>query len=314
MKQITCFCSTRRFTIFGLKSVAMGLFDFLKGKKEEKAAPSPDGLLEKVELAPGLTLARAFAQHWPEIQQTRLPAVQITATPTDDLALEQSKFGHYPCMPLDFDYPKDEWGRFMYPLAQLNFKEIPALPGYPESGYLQFYISGFDDVHGIDFKNNQLQKNFRVLYFEEKDVEQYKADFSFLDEVMASDELPVQRPHALHFTPKIEYLGIGDVRYEKGPVNLSGVAAQYPDISDRLEESLDDDLHFNGHKAGGYAFFTQADPRDYNDTTAEYILLLQIDTDDHIMWGDSGVANFFIHPKDLLQKDFSKVMYNWDCY
>ena len=44
------------------------------------------------------------------------------------------------------------------------------------------------------------------------------------------------------------------------------------------------------------------------------ILLLQIDTDDslNIMWGDSGVANFFIKKEDLLNLDFSNVIYNWD--
>lgn len=46
------------------------------------------------------------------------------------------------------------------------------------------------------------------------------------------------------------------------------------------------------------------------------ILLLQIDTDNslNIMWGDSGVANFFIRKEDLLNLDFSNVIYNWDCY
>jgi len=31
------------------------------------------------------------------------------------------------------------------------------------------------------------------------------------------------------------------------------------------------------------------------------------------MWGDAGVANFFINSADLINKDFSRVMYNWDC-
>ncbi|MCB5607999.1 DUF1963 domain-containing protein [[Ruminococcus] gnavus] len=32
------------------------------------------------------------------------------------------------------------------------------------------------------------------------------------------------------------------------------------------------------------------------------------------MWGDSGICNFFITKKDLENKNFSKVLYNWDCY
>lgn len=47
-------------------------------------------------------------------------------------------------------------------------------------------------------------------------------------------------------------------------------------------------------------------------------LLLQIDTDgsdkvDYVMWGDSGVGNFFINHKKLAQLDFSDVFYTWDC-
>lgn len=36
--------------------------------------------------------------------------------------------------------------------------------------------------------------------------------------------------------------------------------------------------------------------------------------DYEIMWGDSDVGNFFIHPDDLKNKDFNKVLYNYDCY
>ena len=71
-----------------------------------------------------------------------------------------------------------------------------------------------------------------------------------------------------------------------------------------------------GSKLGGYPFFTQEDPRTYGDYPTFDTLLLQIDTDDEldIMWGDSGVANFFIALEDLKKRNFSKVLYNWDCY
>ena len=67
----------------------------------------------------------------------------------------------------------------------------------------------------------------------------------------------------------------------------------------------------NGHKMGGYPHFTQEDPR----ADSHEILLLQIDTDHPfgIMWGDSGISNFFISADDLANADFSNVLYNWDC-
>ena len=36
-------------------------------------------------------------------------------------------------------------------------------------------------------------------------------------------------------------------------------------------------------------------------------------SDVDIMWGDVGVANFFIRLEDLKNRDFSNVLYNWDC-
>ena len=32
-----------------------------------------------------------------------------------------------------------------------------------------------------------------------------------------------------------------------------------------------------------------------------------------IIWGDCGIANFFIREKDLKVQDFSNILYNWDC-
>ena len=295
----------------------MGWFDFLKNnKKEETEQPAGNlnPMLDKIEIKPGTTIARAFANEWETIAQAKLSYVSIKATPMETMKLEQSKFGHYPKLPAGFAYPKDEAGNYLYPLAQINFKEVPALPGYPSSGLLQFYISIHDDVFGIDFKDNQRQKNFRVLYFEEHEVEHHQTDFSFLQEVMKMDNSPVYKPHALNFSMAEEYIGLGDVHYENNAAKIvQQIADKYPAIKEDLEESLYDEFSSGGHKIGGYAFFTQEDPRSYDDIKQYYILLLQIDTDDEIMWGDSGVANFFIHPNDLARKDFSKVVYNWDC-
>nr|WP_281402006.1 DUF1963 domain-containing protein [Xanthomonas theicola] len=41
---------------------------------------------------------------------------------------------------------------------------------------------------------------------------------------------------------------------------------------------------------------------------------MQLDSDQAMMWGDSGIADFFIDPADLHRGDFSPVAYNWDCY
>ncbi len=78
----------------------------------------------------------------------------------------------------------------------------------------------------------------------------------------------------------------------------------------------------DGHKLFGTPAFCQADPRealpleemDYYDT-----LLLQLDSDFNggdplIIWGDSGVGNFFINAETMQNNDFNKVLFYWDCY
>ena len=75
-----------------------------------------------------------------------------------------------------------------------------------------------------------------------------------------------------------------------------------------------------GHRIGGYPFFTQDDPRAYLPHLQQHtILLLQLDSDsgngdaDKVLWGDYGVGNFFITPEDLQRRDFSRVLFTWDC-
>lgn len=83
----------------------------------------------------------------------------------------------------------------------------------------------------------------------------------------------------------------------------------------KVESTLWDTFESCGHKMGGYAYFTQSDPRFDAPEEETWLLLLQIDSDDDmgIMWGDVGVGGFFIRENDLKKCDFSRVLYNWDC-
>jgi uncharacterized protein YwqG len=290
----------------------MGLLDWIFGKKETpvaSTAPSND-LLEKVEVIPGVILPKAMANHWDEIATWKERYIKIEATPAEALNLQQSSFGYYPCLPKYFPYPVDSDNNYMYPLAQVNCNELPALDNYPTSGYLQFYIAN-NDVYGINFDDLQDQTTFRVLYFTNEEAKDFKTDYSFLDTVLTSEYKPVHKPHRLQFSLKEEYFGMVDAKFEEERMKkLDEIIGRYPSIGAELEDYVWD-IESNGHKMGGYAFFTQTDPR--QDINEDYILLLQIDSDTAIMWGDVGVASFFISPGDLAKRDFSKVMYSWDC-
>lgn len=264
-----------------------------------------------------IQLPKELLTYQTTLEKTIKPSVSIKAIKRKTTPFE-SKFGGNPYLPKGLEHPKDEWGNPMRLLAQINFKELPKLEHLPEHGILQFYLSQQDDMMGLDFDNPTNQKNFRVLYHKEviEDEQELVDNFSYIEEV---DEcyLPLNDEMGLEFSKKVEPVSLNDFQFHT-------LIDEEMDLEQNIQEGRDrtlwdvysDYYGGEGHKVGGYAFFTQEDPRGYGEGLEEYkILLLQIDTDDDndIMWGDCGVGNFFIKEEDLKNQDFSKVLFNWDC-
>jgi len=129
--------------------------------------------------------------------------------------------------------------------------------------------------------------------------------------------LPIGKQSSLAFKLQRAPLPVVDYQFEPRILNLN-LKSKYEVYKDYQEvyEEYEKLFPSVGHKIGGYPYFTQNDPRNLETYKREkYILLFQMDTDDGagIMWGDCGVANFFISEQDLENKDFSRVLYNWDC-
>lgn len=293
----------------------MSFWQRLFGNSENSADNKPSAdehLLEMVEVEPGLRLPRFLHSHLDEIKATGKETVRILATPASDISLRQSKFAHYPCLPKGFAYPRDKTGAPLFPLAQINFSEVPALSGFPSSGYLQFYI-GLDETYGLTF-NDAIPDSYKILFFEEIDVADAENDLAFLDDILTHEYSPVSCPHRLTFQHTREYIGLGSYEEETSTaLRLDKLLAKYPTLEDKLDDIMHETFSSTGHKLGGYPYFTQEDPRNYNKSLRGHQLLFQMDSDEHIMWGDAGVANFFIHPDKLAVKDFSDVFYTWDC-
>ena len=236
-----------------------------------------------------------------DIEKAKMQSLHISTTlcRIDELKLSQSCFKGRPWLPKNTEYPRDKHGQPMLLLAQINFAEAPKLPDFPEKGILQFFISPTDWTE---------MKDYKILFWEDPSVETVlTTDFSFLkDDLLV--ESPITLPHALCFDLVETFGSPQDIRTQ----NILPILGS-DEITDEQEDAIYKLFDGTGHKVGGYAFFTQEDPR-YKDKIKDDVLLLQIDSDTHIRFGDSGVANFFI-PKDaLLKKDFSKAWFNWDCY
>ncbi len=262
--------------------------------------------------------------------------------------IAESKFGGLPYWDGTMEYPKGTTGEKMYLLAQINFSNLVAAGIHddrlPQKGLVQIFIAASDDLmYGCDYEDPEPQKNYRVIYHETIDEAVTRESVEALglpvSDDLNEDDLPLLEEMAVDIQEFTAYMEPFD---ENFGIYLSAAAKELfgdkidkddwfmyvnEDEYDYLCETLEDlpedaDLHGEQpkHRIFGYPYFTQSDPRvelgclDYYDT-----LLLQIDSEFDgnacfIMWGDSGVGNFFINSEALKKADFSRIMYNWDCY
>lgn len=243
-----------------------------------------------------------LAEYKKKLESTIKPAISIKLSSQPAQYPWSSKVGGAPYLPVDMDYPVDIEGKKLQFLAQINFEEMPHLEGYPNQGILVFYI-GTDDLYGANFDDPTNQNQFKVIYFEDitHDVKIILPEYA--------EESPIQCESSMVFKSVQRIISGQDFNFER----LLGKEVYEYFLEN--EELFEKDYGAQGHLVGGYPYFTQDDPRGWNEKIQDYILLFQLDTDDDfdICWGDAGVGNFFIHPNDLKNRDFSRVAYTWDC-
>jgi uncharacterized protein YwqG len=206
-------------------------------------------------------------------------------------------------------------------LAQINYGKLNrhgVVADHPTQGLLQVFISN-TEFYGVEaeflgqISPTPRQRFYRVIYHPEIMENAAALDASVPD-------IPVDpNGYTLPYDAKIE-TSLDAIHDQEtitaGDVGVCAVMGMnFDDYSDPAITAVRGalwDFSISGHKVGGYPTFTQADPREATD---DHILLLQLDSDQALglMWGDVGIANFFIRPADLKARDFSRVVFNWDC-
>lgn len=270
------------------------------------------------------------------LEKNKKPMIEISLS-DEKPNLFQSKFGGVPYLPKDKEVPKNKENEQLTLLAQINIDELPENNIYPiEEGMLQFWILN-DDVLGLDYDTN-LGDGYKIIYY--KDIDKSVTEEEILEKYKPyKDEdsyFPIEGEFSLSFKLTDGYFSDSndDFReivdremkkfYDENKEKYSEILKIYDkenqlnywEIWDILEEDkeIEEKLFEAGHKIGGFPNFTQSDIREVGDYE---ILLLQIDSDrtekNEIMWGDCGIANFFIREKDLKELNFDKAIYNWDC-
>lgn len=226
----------------------------------------------------------------------------------------QSKFGGNPYWLKDEPFPVGIDGEPLLLLAQINFAEIETpLKHFPTIGILQFFASP-GTFFGMNLDNMTQQDNFRVVYHET--IEQDESKWLTAIPLPSDGYFPVEAELSLSFYNKEELVSQADFRFWE----IVDTPEDNWELRHEIQETYFEDFyHGQEHKIGGYPYFTQDDPRLYSGYPDHLIQLLQMDTDDSgtkpiIRWGDLGAGHFFITEEDLKRRDFSNVVYYWDCF
>lgn len=230
------------------------------------------------------------------LRSTERPSVEITFKQGDTLPWE-SKCGGCTYLESEENYPRDNDGRPMMFLAQINLDEMPPLEDFPEHGLLQFYI-GDDDYFGGD-------SACKVIY-----IPEYKKDAS----VLMTENL--FESGYMGMTP---FAAEGKMKFK--PSNRF-ICTECQEFNDKFENKVSDNewdalykiCYAADSRVGGYPLFVQSAPAYYDD--GEYdTVLLQLDCEDEcgIMFGDAGNCYFLISKEDLKKRSFDNVEYGWQC-
>ncbi|ARC84927.1 hypothetical protein U732_4096 [Clostridium argentinense CDC 2741] len=269
-----------------------------------------------------IQLSKEFNEFKDIIQSTLKSTITIYVK-EQSTKLWESKIGGNPYLEIGSEYPKNSKGEYLRLLSQINFEEVPHIEPYPKKGILQFFIFS-DDFYGANFDNIEYpglleQDNFKIIYIADviKDETNLVKDFSFLGELKEDEYLPLTGEMKMSFNLEKMFITANDYKFEEIYKNCDFdniEDSEYDSLLERYYEEIDE----ADSRIGGYPNFTQWDPRaNYKEYKDFDTLLLQLDIESdgnsELMFGDSGIANFFIREEDLKNLDFSKVMYTWDC-
>ena len=268
---------------------------------------------------------KVYDEIWAEYKKTAQTKAFTKITLTEDeLKITDSKVMGLPYVPKGAEIPQTANGDKMMMIAQINCDDLQGLADFPEKGILQFFVAN-DSLMGLDL-GQTVQNGFRVIYHEEigkfYNTEKLKDIYNpqkFEEYGVTEDNQSYKMNFELQ-TEKERFEDFFEDIFDKICEEKSLDPAQELKLYEKLQDLIDysDDYH---SQCEGFPYFTQEDPRKYEEKYQKYdTLLFQLDSEHDktkgkwkVCIGDAGVINFFINRENLKKKDFSEILYNWDC-
>lgn len=249
---------------------------------------------------------RFFTQ---ELKAHERDAVQISLADSANASLElgKSKFGGCPDVPNSFQWPMDDDGRPLSLLLQLNCSDLAPYDKehiLPTMGHLYFFY----ELSVQDWK--ETDDNVRVVYSEAANSELHRMPYpDKLDEDCCLKEVPLQFSYKKSYPTYDDYINLPSINHD----NMEPVE-EYDVALEKLQPETD-----GGDVVGtmlGYADIIQNGIVDNLDDNVLLLQIFSIESEkvDELMFGDCGTLYFYISRKDLKNKRFDRVKFDWQCY
>lgn len=218
-----------------------------------------------------------------------------------------NKIGGIPYLPIGEEYPKDKNGNDMALAIQINLSEVD-LEDYPKTGILEIFMD----------REVNYPCEYQIRYY--KEGLEYQA---YLPDVDLSMFI-TQKAIKISLEKGIDYMTCTDYRFEDTLINIlnedfDANINNYDELDeildiDEVKEYLYDDVPVNKGSIGGYADFTQEDPRNYKKLNKDECLV-KIDSElsRDIIIGDSGILFALINKDDIKNCSFENALVDWDC-
>lgn len=250
--------------------------------------------------------------------KTKMPSIRLSPigtgaeTDTDMKNRAKTKLGGNPYWPKDDEFPTYK-GHPMMLLAQLNFSELPNLPGFPTTGLLQFFCGTWDESD---------RKDIVEVVYHEKLLPESELLVDIPDSPLAKEYPPIEKMYYVNAKVEETSMSNTDGKYSDimTPIynrvfnddvkDIWTASSGTPNIANNILVDLIFKDNCGGTRSGGNPYFVQQDYRNDDDE----VMLLQLDSEAGMMWGDCGIAQFFISKANLAAKKFNgNVMFTWSC-
>ncbi len=234
--------------------------------------------------------------------------------------VKDNKIGGVPYLPVGEEYPKDAKGNPLALLLQVNLKDV-SLENFPSEGILEIFVT--PDVVGTYQSSDYTIKIFK------DDLEYQTEGISTID--LKTSEFIVQKSYSINLKKTKCYMPYNDFRFEK---TIKGIADDIvyhllrisPNSQYDMDSTFGDIINLISDEngvyipkicIGGYADFTQSDPRENPDLLSKTECIFKLDSSydtNKLFIGDTGILFALISKEELQQQEFNKALVDFDCY